>query len=228
MEVERELQLVVVAVVADEPSEISHADLPDRHAVAVVRVERLPPAAVDLVHLIEIPVAQPRPAQKLEARVVAQALVSDQTRGHVDAEPVDAAIEPKPHDAVYGGADVFVPPVEVRLLRQEVVQVVLAGLAIERPRAPDAAEGRAPVVRRAAAAARIGPDVEVAFGIPARRAGRDEPRVTIGGVAWDEVDDDADAPAMRFGEEAVELGEIPEGRVDVAVVRDVVPEVGHR
>jgi len=70
VEVERELQLVVVAVVAHVPSEVPHADLADRHAVTAVRVEDLPPSAVDLVNLVEIPVASPRPAADLEARIV--------------------------------------------------------------------------------------------------------------------------------------------------------------
>ena len=47
-------------------------------------------------------------------------------------------------------------------------------------------------------------------------------------MARDEVDDDANAAAVRFGEKPVELGQISERRVDVAVVRHVVPEVGHR
>ena len=228
VKVERELQLVVIAVVTDVPAEVPHADLADRHAIAVVRVEDLPPAAVDVVHLVEIPVPSPRPAAQLEARVVAQAFVSDQPRCHVDAEPVDAAIEPKAHHVVDRGADVFVPPVEIGLLRQEMVQVVLAGLFVERPRAADALEHGAPVVRRPAAATRFGPDIEVALRIGARGARRDEPGVLVRGVARDEIDDDADAAAMRFREESVELVELPEGRVDVAVVRNVVTEVGHR
>src|SRR5438128_9261096 len=46
-------------------------------------------------------------------------------------------------------------------------------------------------------------------------------------MAWDEVDDDADAAAVGLGEQSVELPETPECRVDVAVVGYVVPEVGH-
>ena len=47
-------------------------------------------------------------------------------------------------------------------------------------------------------------------------------------VARDEVDDHADVPAMRLGDEAVEIGDRAEDRVDVGVIRDVVAEVGHR
>src|SRR6266566_5916127 len=97
------------------------------------------------------------------------------------------------------------------------VEVVLAGLFIERPRAAHALEDGAPVVRRAATAARIGPDVEVSLRIGARRTRRDEPRMLVRCMARDEVDDDANAAAVRFGEKPVELGQISERRVDVAV-----------
>ena len=49
----------------------------------------------------------------------------------------------------------------------------------------------------------------------------------VRGMAGDEVDDDADAAPMRLGEQSVELREVPEGGVDVAVVSDVVAEVRH-
>src|SRR5947207_3563462 len=117
MEVERKLELIILAVVAHVPPKIPHADLADGHAVAVIRVEDLPPAAMDLVHLVEVPIAPAWPPAQLETRVVAQALVSDQARGHVDAESIDAAVEPEAHDVVDGGADFLVAPVEVRLLR---------------------------------------------------------------------------------------------------------------
>src|SRR2546423_14313212 len=115
---------------------------------------------MDLVHFFEIPVSSPRSAQQLEARIVAQAFISDETRRHVDPESIDPAIEPEAHDVLDRGAHVLVPPVEARLLRQGMVQVVLAGLFIGRPRAPPALEDRAPVVRWAASP-RSGPDVEV-------------------------------------------------------------------
>jgi hypothetical protein len=47
-------------------------------------------------------------------------------------------------------------------------------------------------------------------------------------VAGNEVDDDADAAAMRFRQKAVERGEISEDRVYVPVIGNVVPEIGHR
>ena len=47
-------------------------------------------------------------------------------------------------------------------------------------------------------------------------------------MVGDEVEDDADAAAMRFLDQAVHRVEIAEVRVDVTVVRDVVAEVRHR
>ena len=80
----------------------------------------------------------------------------------IDAEPVHSPVEPEAHHVVDGATDVLVPPVEVWLLGQEVMQVVLAAGFIERPgrtllRRP---EDGAPVVRRTAAA-RVGPHVPV-------------------------------------------------------------------
>ena len=80
----------------------------------------------------------------------------------VEAEAGDAAIEPEAHDVVELAPDVLVPPVEVDLLRQEGVQVHLAGLGRELPCAA-VSERRAPVVRRRAVRPRISPDVAVAM-----------------------------------------------------------------
>ena len=179
------------------------------------------------MHLVEIPVTPAWPAAELKARVVPQPLVSDEAGCNVHAESIDAAVEPEPHDVVDRVADLVVSPVEVGLFRQEVMEVVLAGLLVESPRAADALEDRAPVVGRPSAA-RIGPDVEVALGIGARGPCREEPRMLVRGVTRDQVDDDPDVAAVGFRQEVIELGQISESRIDVAVVRDVVPEVGHR
>src|SRR5438034_787734 len=108
------------------------------------------------------------------------------------------------------------------------MQVVLGALLIERPSAADALEDGAPVVRWSAASTRFGPDVEVALRIGSRRTRREEPGVLVRSVARNEVDDDPDVPAVGLREQTVEFGEIPERGIDVAIVRDVVPEVGHR
>ena len=50
----------------------------------------------------------------------------------------------------------------------------------------------------------------------------------VGRVIRDEVDDDPNAAPVGLRHQRVEVGERPEDGIDVAVVRDVVAEVGHR
>ena len=47
-------------------------------------------------------------------------------------------------------------------------------------------------------------------------------------VVRNEIDEDADPTAMRLLEEAIEVRERAEDRIDVLVVGHVVAEVGHR
>ena len=68
--------------------------------------------------------------------------------GGVEAEPVEAAVEPEPHGALEVGGDVGVVPVEVGLLDVEQVEVPVP-VAERLPRRP--AEQRLPVRRRGVA-----------------------------------------------------------------------------
>src|SRR5207302_8962407 len=88
-------------------------------------------------------------------RVVAELTVLDERVRDVDPEAADAAVEPEADDRLELRADVRVPPVEVRLLRREVVQVVHPALLVERP-GGSAAECSAPVVGDL-----VDPDVEL-------------------------------------------------------------------
>ena len=49
-----------------------------------------------------------------------------------------------------------------------------------------------------------------------------------GRVVRDEVEQHADAARVGLVEEPVEIGQGPEERIDVPIVGDVIPEVGHR
>jgi len=42
------------------------------------------------------------------------------------------------------------------------------------------------------------------------------------------IENDSNATLMRFVQKGVEIGECPEHRINVAVVRDVVTEIRHR
>src|SRR5437660_5984052 len=69
-------------------------------------------------------------------RVITELTVFDDALGNVDPEARDAAVVPEAVDIVEGVMNRGVPPVEIRLFRKKVVQVVLAGARVERPGRP--------------------------------------------------------------------------------------------
>ena len=71
----------------------------------------------------------------------------------------------------------------------------------------------------------VGPDVEVAVGTLRVLAAGLEPRVLVGGVVHDEVDDHPDAARVRRVEEVVEVLDGADLGEDVGVVGDVVAAV---
>jgi hypothetical protein len=144
----------------------------------------------------------------------------------VGPESVDAPVEPEPQDVVHGGHHRRLTPVQVGLLGQEQVEVLLAGPLVERPRR-SGAEGGHPVVGRFTRRSDRPPDVPRALRVAGRGAGLLEPRVAVGGVVGHPVDQDAKAEPVRLGEQVVEVVEGAEQGIDVAVVGDVVAEVGH-
>ena len=54
----------------------------------------------------------------------------------IESEPVDAAIQPTPDHLPLGGLDRILAPVEVRLLRQERVEVELPAAGLPLPAGP--------------------------------------------------------------------------------------------
>jgi hypothetical protein len=148
--------------------------------------------------------------------------------GDVDAEPVDAAVEPEPHDAVELGRHLGVVPVQVGLLGGEDVQIPLPVRNLLPGRA---AEHRGPVVRRqlTLGAAAVPEDEP----LPLRAAGprgqrRLEPRVLLADVVGHQVDRHAQPGVAAGGQQRVEVGERAEDGVDIARVGDVITSVGHR
>ena len=157
------------------------ADLGQQHLAAVALGER--------EQRLEEPVRQLRPRLVVEVdlplvgagrehggrapplrpgRVVAELRVVQPVVDRVEPEAVDAALEPELGLGEQRLDDVGVVEVEVRLLLQEIVQVVLAA-----PRLPlpgRAAEHREPVVGRRAVGLGVGPDVPVGLRVVARLA----------------------------------------------------------
>jgi hypothetical protein len=158
--------------------------------------------------------------------VVVEGVVLADAVDHVDPEAVDAPVEPEAHDLLHALDHARVLPVEVGLLGQEQVQVPLSRRLVEGPGRP-VGERRLPVVRGAAVGGGVPPDVEPPVGIVPARSGGHEPRVLVRGVVRDEVEDDPQAELTGLGDERIGRREVPEERVDVAVVGHVVAEVGH-
>ena len=158
--------------------------------------------------------------------VVAELGVVEEVVDRVEAEAVDAAVQPEAEGGKRPVLDLGVVVVEVGLRGEEVVQVVL--LAPRVPGPGGAAEDGKPVRGRGAVMAGVGPDVPVGLGIQPVAAAFGEERVLVRGVAEDLVDDDLEAQLMRPGDKGVEIGEGSEDRVDVLIVRDVVAHVLHR
>jgi 3-hydroxybutyryl-CoA dehydrogenase len=228
LEVEGQVQLVVVAQVGRDELGLTQVDLADDHALARVFVEHGADAsqqrvrAVEVVRADDVEVA----ADDVGRRDVGQRRVLADEVHDVGAEAVDAAIHPEAQHVVHRLDDRGLVPVEVGLLGQEGVQEPLLGGLIPGPRGA-AAEGRRPVVRRMVGRA-IVPAVPVALGRAARRAALDEPRVLVRGVVGHPVQQHAKVARVGLVDESVEGREVAEERVDVAVVGDVVAEVGHR
>ncbi len=233
---ERQVQLVGPDV-AGQPSRVGHPGLPDqcprRTVAAVVVLDDRPPALVDLVDAVLVPGVGlgplPEEGDRLARRwwVVRQQVVLDQAVGDVDAEAVDAAVEPETDGGVMVGTHLGVPPVPVGLLRCEQVQVPLAVSHLGPGRS---AEHRHPVVRwlRRILAASVPKDVEVTLGgTCAGGERRAKGWVGVAGVVRDEVDEHLQAMTVCVGQERVEGGQITEQRVDVAVVGHVIAVIGH-
>ena len=176
------------------------------HLVAIGRVHR----DQRLVGVVAL-------APRRVGRVVAPPVVLDRLAQRVDAEAVGAVLDPEAQDAEHRLADVRVAPVQIGLLGQ--VGVVVPGAAPLVPRPCGAAEVAHPVGRRRVRRP-LPPEVPLRV-LP-------EPRVLDRGVVRDVVEDQPQPEPMRLLRQRVEVGERAEARVDVAVVGDVVAEVGHR
>src|SRR5712671_6441100 len=166
-------------------------------------------------------------------RDLRQRRVLDEKGGGVDADAGDAAIEPEAEDLLVLATNVRVIPVQVWLVRREEVEVPLARAAV---RVGRASPRRTREIRRPArrhlvavnAAARVEPEPR-----PLRRSGTGgkgglEPGVPVRDVIGDDIDDRADPELERLADQGLGLGQGAEGRVDRAIVGDVVAPVLHR
>ena len=151
----------------------------------------------------------------------------------VDAEAVDAALQPEPQRLLQVVVDLAVLPVEVGLFGVEQMQIPLAEVAVgfgdAGPRR--AAEDRHPVVGRmdAVGAGAVAEDVALPrVGAGARGQRGLKPRVRGAGVVGDQVHRHLDVARVGGLDQPVERRHAAEQRVDVTRVGHVVAVIGHR
>ena len=196
-------------------------------ALAAEELQLLPVGQVDLAEQRRI--ADPALQEPLE---VAEELVRvadvdafgrlDQERNRVDAEARDAEREPEadrlgdlvPHARV-GDVQVGLVPVE------DVLEVLLGALVV----LPDARfltrEDRGLLLLRRF----VAPHVEVAERRGAAASSGDEPRMLVGGVIDDQVDDHPHTAVLRGADHLDEVAVVAQPRIDAVEVADVVPVV---
>ena len=133
----------------------------------------------------------------------------------------------KRSDVVHGGLDLRVRPVQIGLLGQEECRYYCP-VASSHVQAGAAAERGEPVVGRPPPGAGRATRTSPRFGLSRDERALDEPGMLVAGVVRHPVEEHPHAALVRFGEQAIEVGERAEERIDVAVVGDVVAEVGHR
>ena len=168
---------------------------------------------------------------------VSQGGVFGQAVDHVDPETVDAPVEPEPEHVVHGGDHFGFGPVEIGLLGQEEVQIPLAGRA--RPTSRSAPPKAARQLLGSRPGEPGGPEPPASSGRSSRQryqsrlAERRDDRDSMNHGCWSllwlgtQSTRTRMSRRVRLGDESIEVGQGPEDRVDVAVVRNVVAEVGH-
>ena len=211
-EVEPHVALVAVAEVR------AHVGGPlvrfgEQHAVGIPRVELAPHPLQDGMRLGQV--------------LVRGALAHTEVRHRVEPQGVDPEIEPEHHHVDDRGDDLRIVVIQIGLVREEPVPVVLPGDRVVRPVrllgvGEDDARFRKLLIR-------VAPDVELPFArAPRRPASRLEPRVLVGRVVDDQLDQHPDAARVRLGDQHLEVVERAVARVHIPVVRDVVPVVLQR
>src|SRR5437667_2261233 len=144
---------------------------------------------------------------------------------YIHPKAVDAALQPEAKNVQHFLDDFGITPVEVGLFAQEGMVVILLRMRVVFPSA--STKARQPVVQRPAASARAAPDIPVALGVVARRPRLNKPRMLIGTVIGDKIQDDFEITRMRLSDQSIEIREGAEQRVDRGIVRHIVAEVLH-
>src|SRR5258708_1154888 len=159
-------------------------------------------------------------------RIVPKLRVMHRKIDRIDPKAVDAAIEPEARDIQKHVLNLSIMDIEVGLLRQEVVEVILAAPGIPGP--SRTTEDRLPIVGRRPVGLGIGPDVPVGLRIVSIRPALVKPGMLVAAVRIDLVDDYLQPELMRPSNERIQVCERAEYRIDSAIIGYVIAKVAHR
>ncbi len=172
-------------------------------------------------------------ADGLEHRVglgqvfVVGAVTLDQVGNRVQAQTVDAHVQPEAHDGQYRLHHLRVVEIQIRLVGIEAVPEVLLGHRVPGPVGLLGVEKDDP--RALVFVVGVGPDVEIARRRALLRLARAlEPGVLVRGVVDDQLGDHPQPALVRFGNEAPCIGHVAVLRMHAAVVGDVVAVIAPR
>ena len=184
--------------------------LGEQHAVGVIAVHVMAQLAQEPVRLGQV--------------LTVGALPLEEVRDRIEPDAVDADLHPEVEGLEDRLLDPRVVEVEVRLARVEAVPVVRVRDVVPGPvRRLEVFEDDPHVLVFLVG---LAPHVEVARRRSRLRAARAlKPRVLVRRVVAHELVDHPDATAVRFPDELVDVTQGAVHRVDVRVVRDVVPVV---
>ena len=141
---------------------------------------------------------------------------------HVHPEAVYAAVKPAIHHGIDRFPELWILPVQIRLLLAEQMQVPLAGFFIVTPRRRRK-EGR-PVVRLPSVLA-VAPDIVIPVGIVPAFSRFHKPGVFIGGVIHDEIHHQLDVPLVQLPQKRIKILHCSKFGHDLFIVTDIISHV---
>ena len=122
----------------------------------------------------------------------------------IEAEAVDAPVEPEAHGVQQRILHGAVVHVELGLAGEELVHIILPAARVPCP--CGAAKDRLPVIGRRAIGLGVGPDIPVGLVTGLAGATVHEPVVQIGRVRVNLIDRDLEAQLMRPRHQRIEIG----------------------
>ena len=99
--------------------------------------------------------------------IITELLILEQPRKYINAEAIDAPVEPEAQHIIHRLAHAWIAPVQIGLFHIEYVQVILSSLLVKLP--GRTAEIAQPVIGRTTTRSRVSPDVPVTFFVCAVR-----------------------------------------------------------